>query len=60
MSDISSIVGLYFEHLWYMNKKNVLYNWHVVCVKPLQSQKFLNSLWKTDEVDKELDGGGTS
>ena len=32
LSDTSSILGLYFEHLWYVNEKNVLYNVHVVSV----------------------------
>ena len=55
-SDISSIVGLYFENLWYVNEKNVLYNGHVVCVKPFTKSKIpkvIVTYWKTDEVEED-------
>ena len=57
LSDISSTLGLYFEHLWYVNEKNVLYNGHVVCVKPFTKSKIPKVIvtynWKTDEAEED-------
>ena len=43
MSDSSSLNGLYFEHVWYVNEHNVLYNGHIIFVKPLTKSKIPNS-----------------
>ena len=51
-SDISSIVGLYFENLWYVNEKNVLYNGHVVCVKPFTKSKIPKAIEPTGKLMK--------
>ena len=56
LSDTSSILGLYFEHLWYVNEKNVLYNEHVVSVKPLTKSKVPKVIvfyWKSDEDEED-------
>ena len=56
LSDTSSILGLYFEHLWYVNEKNVLYNGHVVSVKPLTKSKVPKVIvfyWKSDEDEED-------
>ena len=56
LSDTSSILGLYFEHLWYVNEKNVLHNGHVVSVKPLTKSKVPKVIvfyWKSDEDEED-------
>ena len=56
LSDISSILGLYFEHLWYVNEKNVLYNGHVVFVKPYTKSKIpkvIVTYWNTDKAEED-------
>ena len=56
LSDTSSILGLYFEHLWYVNEKNVLYNGHLVSVKPLTKSKVPKVIvfyWKSDEDEED-------
>ena len=39
MSDSSFLNGLYFEHVWYVNEHNVLYNGHIIVLKPLTKSK---------------------
>ena len=43
MSDSSFLNGLYFEHVWYVHEHNVLYNGHIIFVKPLTKSKIPNS-----------------
>ena len=42
MSDSSSLNGLYFEHVWCVHEHNVLYNGHIIFVKPLTKSKIPN------------------
>ena len=42
MSDSSFLNGLYFEHVWYVHDHNVLYNGHIIFVKPLTKSKIPN------------------
>ena len=42
MSDSSSLNGLYFEHVWYVHEHNVLYNGHIIFVKPLTKSKIIS------------------
>ena len=39
MSDSSFLNGLYFEHVWHVHEHNVLYNGHIIFVKPLTKSK---------------------
>ena len=34
LPDISSLNGFYFEHVWYVEEYNVLYNGHIIFVNP--------------------------
>ena len=42
MSDSSFLNGLYFEYVWYVHEHNVLYNGHIIFVKPLTKSKIPN------------------
>ena len=55
MSDSSFLNGLYFEHVWYVNEHTVLYNRHIIFVKPLTRSKIpkvIVTYWKTDEAEE--------
>ena len=53
LSDVPSLNGVYFEHVWYVEEHNVLYNGHIIVVKPLMKfkiPKVIVTYWKTDEA----------
>ena len=37
LSNVSVIIGLYFEQLWHVDHQNVLYNGHIIFVKEVSS-----------------------
>ena len=56
LSNVSAINDLYFEQLWYVDRHNVLYNGHIICVKQSkksQVPKVIITYRKNDECEEE-------
>ena len=52
------IIGLHFEHMWFVNNQNVLYQGHVLsvkCSKRSNMPKVTVTYWKHDENQDEGD-----
>ena len=56
LSNVSVIIGLYFEQLWYVDHQNVLYNGHIIFVKKSKNSqvpKVIITYWRNDECEEE-------